>query len=53
MPSANIYTNRPDRFRDFNGLELTFQKRMANRWSANFSYAYNNAIEHFDSPACV
>jgi hypothetical protein len=51
LPSANIYTNRPDRSRDFNGLELTFQKRMANRWAANFSYAYNNAIEHFDSPA--
>lgn len=51
LPSANIYTNRPDRYRDFNGLELTFQKRMANRWSASFSYAYNNAVEHFDSPA--
>ena len=24
---------------------------MANRWAANFSYAYNNAVEHFDSPA--
>jgi len=59
LPSANIYTNRPDRFRDFNGVELTFQKRMANRWAANFSYAYNNAVEHFDSaasyedPSCV
>ncbi len=51
QPSANVYTNRPDRFRDFNGVELTFQRRMANRWSANFSYAYNNAVEHFDSPA--
>ncbi|HEX8031372.1 MAG TPA: TonB-dependent receptor [Vicinamibacterales bacterium] len=50
QPSPNIYTNQPDRFRDFNGLELTFQKRMANRWSANFSYAYNNAIDHWDSP---
>ena len=39
----------PDRFRDFNGIELTFQKRMANRWSANVSYAYNNAIDHWDS----
>lgn len=59
LPSANIYTNRPDRSRDFNGIELTFQKRMANRWSANVSYAYNNAIENFDSgsayedPTCV
>ncbi len=50
QPSPNLYTNQPDRFRDFNGLELTFQKRMANRWSANFSYAYNNAIDVWDSP---
>ena len=50
LPSPNIYTNQPDRWRDFNGLELTFQKRMANRWSANFSYAYDNAIDVWDSP---
>jgi len=49
QPSANVYTNQPDRFRDFNGVELTFQKRMANRWSASFSYAFNNAIDHWDS----
>ena len=32
LPSANVYTNIPDRWRDFNGFELTFTKRMANRW---------------------
>lgn len=50
QPSPNLYTNQPDRFRDFNGVELTLQKRMANRWSANFSYAYNDAVDHWDSP---
>jgi Carboxypeptidase regulatory-like domain len=49
IPSANVYTNIPDRYRDFNGVEVTFQKRMANRWSANFSYAFNNAIDRWDS----
>lgn len=49
IPSPNVYTNQPDRWRDFNGLELTMTKRMANRWSANFSYAYNNAIDHWGS----
>jgi hypothetical protein len=49
IPSPNVYTNVPDRWRDFNGLELTFAKRMANRWSANFSYAYNNAVDHWGS----
>jgi hypothetical protein len=59
IPSANVYTNRADRFRNYNGMELTFTKRMANRWAANFSYAYNNAVDHFDSaaayedPTCV
>ena len=51
IPSPNIYTNVPDRFRDFNGFELTMQKRMSQRWSANVSYAYNNAIDMWDSAA--
>ncbi len=51
LPSPYVYTNVPDRWRDFNGLELTFQKRMANRWSMNASYAYNNAVDVWDSPA--
>ena len=58
LPSATQYTNRPDRYRNFNGFELTFAKRMSNRWSANASYAYNNAVEHFgtaalEDPTCV
>ena len=51
LPSPFVYTNVPDRWRDFNGLELTFQKRMADRWSMNASYAYNNAVDVWDSPA--
>jgi hypothetical protein len=50
QPSPNLYTNQPDRWRDFNGMEFTLQKRMANRWSASASYAYNNAIDVWDSP---
>jgi hypothetical protein len=51
IPSPNIYTNQPDRYRDFNGFELTFQKRYSNRWQLNASYAFNNAIDHWDSEA--
>ena len=51
IPSPNIYTNVPDRWRDFNGFELTFAKRHSNNWSFNASYAYNDAVEVFDSPA--
>ena len=50
IPSANLYTNMVDRWRDFSGFEVTFAKRMANRWSMNASYAYNDAVDVFDSP---
>jgi hypothetical protein len=51
LPSTNIYTNIPDRWRDFSGFEVTFAKRMSNRWQMNASYAYNDAVDVFDSPA--
>ena len=44
-----VYTNVPDRYRDYNGVELVISRRMANRWSANASYAYNNAVDRWDS----
>jgi hypothetical protein len=58
LPSATQYTNQDGRYRDFNGFEVTFAKRMANRWSMNASYAYNDATETFDAlaledPTCV
>jgi hypothetical protein len=51
LPSATQYTNRDGLYRDFNGFELTFAKRMSNRWSMNASYAYNNAVETFETAA--
>jgi hypothetical protein len=50
IPAAFVYTNIPDRWRNYNGVELTLQKRYADRWMASFSYAYNNAVDVFDSP---
>jgi hypothetical protein len=49
LPAPFVYTNVPDRWREFDGFELTFQKRMANRWSMNGSYAFNNAYDVWDS----
>jgi len=49
IPSPGVRTNTPDRYRDFNGFELTFQKRQSNNWSASASAAYNNAIDRWDS----
>lgn len=45
VPAPFVRTNTPDQYRDFNGVELTVQKRLSNRWSALFSYAYNNAVD--------
>jgi hypothetical protein len=50
IPSPNIYTNVPDRYRNFNGVELTFQRRYADRWQASASFAYNDARDYWDSP---
>jgi hypothetical protein len=49
QPSPFVYTNVPDRFRDYNGVEFALNKRLSNRWMANVSFAYNNAIDHWTS----
>jgi carboxypeptidase family protein/TonB-dependent receptor-like protein len=51
IPSPFIRTNLPDRWRDYNGFELQFQKRYSNRWRADLSYAFNSAVDTWDSPA--
>jgi hypothetical protein len=50
IPSANVYTNVPDRYRNFNGVELTFQRRYSGRWQMNASLALNDARDYWDSP---
>jgi hypothetical protein len=50
IPAAYAVTNVPDRWRDYNGFEMQFQKRYANRWRADVSYAFNNSIDTWDSP---
>jgi hypothetical protein len=50
IPSANIYTNIPDRYRNFNGFEFTFQRRYTDRWQMNASLALNDARDYWDSP---
>jgi len=50
MPALRVRTNIPDRYRDFNGVELTLRKRYSHNWLLNASYAYNNAVDHWASP---
>ena len=51
QPSAFIYTNIPDRYRNYNGLEFAMTKRYSGRWMANVSLALNDAKDYWDSPA--
>ena len=51
IPTGYIRTNRPDFWRNYNGFEASARKRMANRWTANISYAYNDAPVHYGSSA--
>jgi hypothetical protein len=51
VPAADfLRTNQPDRYRNYNGLELTLSKRYSNRWMADASFAYNDAKDYWDSP---
>ncbi len=51
IPGTYMLTNLPDFYRDYNGFEVVAMKRYANRWSLTASAAYNDAKQHFDSPA--
>jgi hypothetical protein len=51
IPAQFVFTNVPDRFRTYNGVELVLSKRYSDRWMGSFSYAYNDAIDTWDSPA--
>ena len=51
IPTGYIRTNRPDFSRGYNGFEVSARKRMSSRWSANVSYAYNDAPVRYDSSA--
>jgi hypothetical protein len=53
QPSAYVRRNQPDRYRDYNGFEMALIKRYSDRWAANVSFAWNNAIDKWDSLAGV
>jgi hypothetical protein len=51
QPSPYIRNNQPDRFRTYNGVEFALTKRYSDRWAANVSFAYNSALDYWDSAA--
>ncbi len=44
-----VRSNTPDFYRNFNGIELSFDKRMSNRWMVSSSFSYNNAKQYYES----
>jgi hypothetical protein len=53
QPSPYIRTNQPDRYRDYNGVEFVLTKRYSDRWAGNVSFAWNKAVDKWDSLAGV
>jgi hypothetical protein len=51
IPVAYVYTNRPDYWRGYQGVELTARKRMSKNWMMSVGFSYNDAPVHYDSPA--
>ena len=49
LPSPFLRTNQPDRYRNYNGVELALVKRYSGRWMGNFSVAYNDAKDYWAS----
>ena len=49
IPGTQTLINRGGYARDFNGIEATFTKRMSDRWMLDINYAYNSAVDNFDS----
>jgi len=49
QPGPFVYTNIPDRYRNYNGIEFAAVKRYSKGWMANVSFAYNDAKDYWDS----
>src|SRR5262249_13548370 len=51
--SGRILTNRPDYNTNYQGLELSLNKRLANKWFARIAFSVNNWTEHLDGSGAV
>ncbi len=49
LPTKFLRTNQPDYWRGYQGIEISARKRMANHFSANASFSYNDSPVHYDS----
>ncbi len=51
IPVNTVFTNWPDYYRSYKGLEFSFRKRMSKSWQMNGSYSYNTAPQFFPTAA--
>ena len=51
VTGGRILTNRPDYNRQYNGLELTANKRLSNKWMARVAITLQDWTNHFNGPA--
>jgi len=51
LPTPFTFTNTPDRYRNYNGVEFVLTKRYSDRWMGHFSFAHNDAKDYWDSAA--
>lgn len=52
LPPGVFFANRPDYTQDFNGVELTVNKRLSSGWMMRGSFAYNSAKQNVGARAC-
>jgi hypothetical protein len=50
---GRILTNRPDYSRHYNGLELTLNKRLSNKWMARAAFSYMSWTEHYNGAGAI
>jgi hypothetical protein len=50
---GRILENRPDYHSVYSGLELTLNKRLANRWMARVAFSLNDWHERYDGPGAI
>ena len=50
VTGGTVLTNRPDFYRQYNGLELTLNKRLSNRWMGRIAFSYMDWQDKLESP---
>lgn len=50
---GRILMNRPDYSQTYNGFELSFAKRLSNKWMGRAAFSVNDWVENYEGPNAV